>query len=297
MPDKKNKNNLSKEKRLNKADYSEYQILSQIPGIKILKAFYHNHHFKTHAHDGYTLGIIINGAGGFRYKKKEQITHGGHVTLLDPFEPHAGHVIGKKGWRYNTLYISPDYLFETADDLLKSCPAEIHFGRDAALSDPEIFNLLSIFHSKLNHKNELLESESILQLVISRLLERYAERSVHLPNIQNESSRTKRLNDYIQSNYQDKIMLSELAELTELSKYQVIRVFQKNKGLSPHEFQNQLRIQEVCRLLNKKIPIAEAALDTGFYDQSHMSKTFKSIVGVTPGKYLEACNILQDISH
>ena len=283
-------------KKYENADSAEYQILTSIPGIKLLKAFYRKHHFKTHAHDGYTLGIIINGAGGFRYKGREQVTRSGHVTLLDPFESHAGHVIGEAGWRYNTLYISPGYILETADDLLNRCPAEIHFGRDAALSDPEIFNLLSNFHSKLDNKNELLEGESILQLIISRLLERYAERSVQLPKIRNESLRINRLCDYIRSNYRNKITLSELARLTDLSKFQVIRMFQKNKGLSPHEYQNQLRIREVCKLLNKNVHIAEAALDTGFYDQSHMSKSFKSIIGVTPGKYSEACNILQDAS-
>lgn len=281
---------------INKAESAEYRILPGIPGIRILKAFYRKHHFKTHAHAGYTLGMIINGAGGFRYKGREQVTCPGHVTLLDPFEPHAGHVIGETGWRYNTLYISPGYVSETAADLLGNRPAQIRFGRDAALSDPEIFKLLSAFHAKLRHDDALLESESILQLIISKLLARYAERKGRLPNIRHESRRVNRLLDYIRSHFRDKIMLSELAELTGLSKFQVIRMFRKSKGLSPHEYQNQLRIREVCRLLNRKVHMAEAALDTGFYDQSHMSKCFKSIIGVTPGKYMDACNILQDAS-
>ena len=279
---------------LKKTDTAEYRILQGMVGIKILKAFYHKHHFKTHAHDGYTLGIILNGAGGFRYKGKAQLTHGGHVTLLDPFEPHGGHVVGDKGWRYNTLYMSPGYLLETAADVLNPCPAEICFGRNAALSDPEIFSLLADFYSALDQNSELFEIESMLQLILSKLLSRYADPSVQLPDIRNETLRMKLIRDYIHANYRDKIMLSELARLTGFSKFQVIRMFQRDRGMSPHEYQHQLRIKAACRLLADKVSIAETALETGFHDQSHMSKTFKRIMGVTPGQYLTACNILQD---
>lgn len=278
------------------ADYSEYRFFQKISGIKILKACYQTHHFKTHAHDSYTLGIILKGAGGFRYKGREQMTHGGNVTLLDPFEPHGGHVIGNKGWRYNTLYISPGYLFELADSLIYNHPANIRFGGNAALSDPEIFNLLALFYNRVNNNHDLLEIESILQQVISKVLNRYAKPSAPLPKVGNETRRMELVRDYIQSKYQDKILLSELAGLTELSKFQVIRMFQKHSGMSPHDYQHQLRIQSVCSLLCRNVPIAETALETGFYDQSHMSKTFKRIIGVTPGQYVQACNILQDPS-
>lgn len=41
--------------------------------------------------------------------------------------------------------------------------------------------------------------------------------------------------------------------------------------------------------------LLHAALDTGFYDQSHFSNYFKYFTGATPGEYQKGCNIFQDL--
>ncbi|WP_419836236.1 helix-turn-helix domain-containing protein [Xanthocytophaga agilis] len=47
-------------------------------------------------------------------------------------------------------------------------------------------------------------------------------------------------------------------------------------------------------MLKSGYPVVEAALETGFYDQSHFTSYFKYYVGVPPVTYQNACNILQD---
>ena len=61
-------------------------------------------------------------------------------------------------------------------------------------------------------------------------------------------------------------------------------------GLTPHQFQMQNRVRKAQRLLRDSAPTAEAALAAGFCDQSHLSRYFKQIVGLTPGQYRRCWN-------
>lgn len=69
----------------------------------------------------------------------------------------------------------------------------------------------------------------------------------------------------------------------------MIRVFKKNLGISPHSYQIQTRIAHVQNLLRSGASIAEASFHCGFFDQSHMSRAFKKVVGVTPGSFRNSC--------
>ena len=48
----------------------------------------------------------------------------------------------------------------------------------------------------------------------------------------------------------------------------------------------QIRIERAKTLLTRGWPVAHVAVETGFFDQSHFTRRFKRIVGVTPGQYL-----------
>ena len=56
----------------------------------------------------------------------------------------------------------------------------------------------------------------------------------------------------------------------------------------------QLRVAYARKLIRDGESISEAALATGFCDQSHLSRTFKRIVGLTPGQYIARSKIVQD---
>jgi AraC-like DNA-binding protein len=64
--------------------------------------------------------------------------------------------------------------------------------------------------------------------------------------------------------------------------------------MTPHEFQMQMRIDQAKSQLIRGESIANVAADLGFHDQSHLTKQFKSLVGVTPQRYRQHRNFLQD---
>lgn len=81
------------------------------------------------------------------------------------------------------------------------------------------------------------------------------------------------------------ISLTELAELTDLSKFHICRVFREVFGLPPHAYLNLIRIRQAKRLLAQGVSPAQVAVDVGFFDQTHLTKRFKAVLGVTPRQY------------
>lgn len=66
------------------------------------------------------------------------------------------------------------------------------------------------------------------------------------------------------------------------------RAFRQFRGQSLGECVRGLRVQFVCRrLVETEEPLHAIALEAGFADQSHMTRTFKRMTGYPPGAYRE----------
>jgi AraC-like DNA-binding protein len=84
------------------------------------------------------------------------------------------------------------------------------------------------------------------------------------------------------------VSLVELAALSGVSRFQVLRGFAREVGITPHAYLVQRRVRLAQQLLaNGQIP-AQAAVQVGFADQSHMARAFVRQLGVTPARYRAA---------
>ena len=79
--------------------------------------------------------------------------------------------------------------------------------------------------------------------------------------------------------------LAELASVSGLSRFELVRRFKHQTGLPPHAFQTDLRINAARELLTQGRPPVEVALACGFADQAHLTRTFRRMVGITPARY------------
>ena len=80
-----------------------------------------------------------------------------------------------------------------------------------------------------------------------------------------------------------------LAGMAGTSRYHFIRLFKKQAGLSPRQFQLQNRIRKSQKLIRAQLNLTEVALASGFYDQSHFIRHFHKIMKISPGRYRNAC--------
>lgn len=92
--------------------------------------------------------------------------------------------------------------------------------------------------------------------------------------------------DHIRENFSERINLEDLAAIAQLSVFRFVTVFRRQVGLPPHRYLNHVRVLHAKALLGSGIPPAIVAIEAGFFDQSHLSRHFKSICGMTPGQYL-----------
>lgn len=92
---------------------------------------------------------------------------------------------------------------------------------------------------------------------------------------------------YIEEHLTEELNLEELAKEIDLSKYQLIREFRKEEGTTPWKFLIQKRVEYSKELLKQGMPPGQAAVESGFYDQSHLSKVFREATGQTPKEYQE----------
>jgi AraC-like DNA-binding protein len=96
----------------------------------------------------------------------------------------------------------------------------------------------------------------------------------------------RRALSHIERHFTETLYLEELAGLAGLSICRFVTVFRRQVGLTPHRFICHRRIRYAKALLRDGMPPALAASEAGFFDQSHLSRHFKNICGITPGRYL-----------
>jgi AraC-like DNA-binding protein len=90
---------------------------------------------------------------------------------------------------------------------------------------------------------------------------------------------------HIRANLSRRITVDELAGIARLSVFQLSRVFRREHATTPYRLVLEMRIDQAARMLDAGATIADTAFHTGFADQSHFTRHFKRITGVTPKQY------------
>ena len=268
----------------------KFWCVPDLYNLELLHASNITHNYPRHVHEEYCFGIMLQGVETHVCRGKSYQAFPGDLMLLNADEAHSSKSVGSE---YRVIHIQPKALSRIATEVGGQNLPATYFS-NPVITDASLFRLLLRLHLKLEQKVSPLEQESELLSAIGLLLKRHSNVDSTLPALGKELLRLKLVLDYLKSNYTENISLSRLATIANLSPYYLLRVFHKRIGVPPHEYQTQLRISHARRLICKGLPISEAALQAGFFDQSHLSRNFKRITGVPPGRYASYSNIVQD---
>lgn len=99
------------------------------------------------------------------------------------------------------------------------------------------------------------------------------------------SGLTGRIKELLAQRLDQTVSLDELAGELQLSKFHLLRAFQKDTGLSPRQWSMQLRTRRAQGLLRMGLCATEVAHAVGFVDQSHLNRHFRAAYGVTPATF------------
>jgi AraC-like DNA-binding protein len=82
--------------------------------------------------------------------------------------------------------------------------------------------------------------------------------------------------------------IGDLSTRLGVSRFQLIRAFKDRYGLTPEDYRRQLRVERARALMRSPRTLADIAFSAGFADQSHMTREFRRLTGLSPGAYRQA---------
>lgn len=267
------------------------RVETSLGAVDLMHARYVTQVFAPHFHEGYCLGVIEQGALTFRYMGEHVVAPAGAVNLAIPGEVHTGQAANEVGWTYRMFYLSADLLVSVASQLTGK-NAAMPFIRAGVLCDSDLARRIHQLHSKMEDPaTPLLEKESLLITVLTRMVQRHSKPSPETCRTCREPTVVATARDFIHAHHDQDISIRELAGAVGLSPYHFIRVFREQTGLTPHAYLTQVRVRQAQRLIASGETPVQSAIGTGFFDQSHLTRHFKRITGITPGRYR---NCVQD---
>jgi AraC-like DNA-binding protein len=247
----------------------------RVPGVvEVFHAHFTEYAYPMHVHDAWTLLIVDDGAVRYDLDRHEHGTPHDTVSLLPPHVPHNGSPATPHGFRKRVLYLDSSHL---GDELIG--PAVD--GPD--LRDPLLRLRVGQVHTALGRPGEDLEAESRLALVGDRLRDHLRRREPEAAHPDPALARS--LRELLDERVTEGLVLADAARLLHAHPAHLVRAFSTAYGIAPHQYLTSRRVGRARRLLLDGLAPGEVAVATGFCDQAHLTRHFKKLVGVTPGRY------------
>ncbi|WP_053745643.1 helix-turn-helix transcriptional regulator [Streptomyces sp. NRRL WC-3618] len=247
-----------------------------VPGVlEVFHAHFVEYAYPMHVHDSWTLLIVDDGAVRYDLDRHERGTPHDTVTLLPPHVPHNGSPATPGGFRKRVLYLDSTHL---GDELIGAAVDR------PDLRDPLLRLRVGQLHGALTRSGEELEAASRLALVAERLRTRLRATDVPRPT-RVDPPLARQLRELLDARLVEGIALGEAAGLVHAHPAHLVRAFSAAFGMAPHQYLTARRVELARRLLLAGQSPGAVAAATGFYDQAHLTRHFKRLVGVPPGRY------------
>ncbi|TCT31716.1 AraC family transcriptional regulator [Martelella mediterranea] len=260
---------------------NRYHHLEWLYGIDFFEAAFSTQTFSRHAHEGFAIGAIAEGAGGYLCRGESMVLPAGSLSLMNPEEAHTGHAAAERV-RYNMLYASEAAVravlgVRTLRGFAEIAPRD----RDYKLSQA-LVRLAECLNSAQMADHRLAVEEAV-HAVLATAFALYGRAVLRQPG--NEPAAIRTMLGFIEDGLVagEALSLTDMAAAVGLNPSYLIRSTVRATGLTPRGHVLRARLNHARRLLLDGAPAAEAAIAAGFYDQAHLIRHFRRHYGVTPG--------------
>lgn len=238
--------------------------------------------FPNHFHEHYVVGFIEKGQRQLSYNNQAYRVGPGDILLFNPMDSHQCEEIDNQALDYRCLNIKPEIMAKIALEIT-GIPHHPHFTTPVAYRSEQVL-LLQELHQMIMAETAAFEKEEGFYFLMEQLLKAY---TTPASSLEKEVTHVciEKICGYLEKNYHQPVTLDRLSDLTGMNKYSLLRTFTRIKGITPYCYLENIRINRAKKLLEQGVEPITAALETGFSDQSHFTKFFKSFIGLTPGQY------------
>ena len=262
----------------------DVRIAPGLPQVELHvgRAFAHSH--PPHWHDEYFLTAITEGEGVFRFRGNAHRAPAGSLVLVLPGEVHS-HASGRRGRSFRSLHAASSLIAGLYPELPKAL-------RSDAFTDPRLQRGFLALHRRLEGEGSALPRESSLLAFFLQLAGRVPE-TLPRPLPRSERVAIRRARELLDHSCSPRVTLRDLASLSGLSPFHFHRVFRAQVGMPPHEYHLRRRLVRARELLGsgRFESVADVAAETGFADQSHLTRHFKRLLGIPPADYARRKNV------
>ena len=227
---------------------------------------------KNHTHEELTIFVIKKGSLNLIFNDTSFEFLPDEIVIINSNIPHLASLNTQSKDGY-IIYLKKEYLktidfdFTSSYEIVKQ--KSIHK------------NFIKMCDCLLDDKVSLLEKE---EKFFSFCLSFFSFESKQI-DIEEESSLALDIKKYLDENFLEELILDDLALKFDLTVVHLIRVFKKEFGLPIHAYILNKKVQKAKELLSFNMPIIQVAQNSGFFDQSHLNRSFKRIFQITPKEY------------
>jgi AraC-like DNA-binding protein len=254
-------------------------------GLSLMHADFTTQEFAPHRHEGYVVAVTELGGSVIRSRGQVENADASVVFVFNPDEPHSGWMGASRHWRYRSLYLEQDSIAAVARGLgIERVP---YFIRNC-FADCDLIQGFAALHRALELDVEPLRERELLISIFGILFSRYGSGGDRAEAGSCDRARVNAACELIRAGLGQPLRLETLSSAIGVTQFQLIRLFRRTVGLTPHAYVIQARLDAARRCLTQGMAIGQAAAAAGFYDQSALTRYFKRSYAVTPAQYARA---------
>ena len=256
-----------------------------IPGLSLMCADFTTHSYPPHVHEAFVVAVTED--GGAEVKSRGQVgqAHAACLFAFNPAEPHSGWMGASPRWRYRGFYLPQRAIHALAAGLgIERIP---YFTRND-FADPDLIAAFLSLHRRLQADDDPLEGREALLSAFGMLFDRHGSGGERAEAAPADRVLFERIRREMTERAAEPLTLDQLGLRFGLTEFQLIGLFNRVAGITPHAYLTQIRLNAACRMLKQQKAIADVALASGFYDQSALTKHFKRCYGITPLQFAKA---------
>jgi len=191
------------------------------------------------------------------------------------------------------VYLSPQTMANVAAEAYERHIKDVELRDILKADDPVLMGIAASLarEAQAAGLGGRLYVESLRNHACVHILRHYADVVFRGPVRSGALSRAQRqlLDQYLEENLDRNLSLAELAGVVQLSVFHFTRKFRAEFGCPPHAYVMRRRIEcAKTQLARGNVPLKVVAANSGFADQSHMTRLFQRLLGVTPAEYRKA---------
>lgn len=249
------------------------------------------HRYPPHWHDELHLCAYTGGSGYVGDRHGSRRVRPGDFLLTPPGEVHRNWVDRGEGIAFRSLYVPVPIVGAAVRQVTGRDADGVAFSAHRP-GDPALRRAFLRLHRALERSTMPLQRDGLLVEFLGRLVAGDPWCDAEPPagaattaRRGSEPAGMRRVREYLHDHLAEPVTLADLGRVAALSPFHLHRVFRRATGLAPHGYLLRVRVNRARDLLRRGLPPAEVALRTGFCDQSHLTRHFHRLVGVTPARF------------